>query len=140
LYLLDALHLCEVVARARRLRPDVVIIDRYIYDQLANLPLNNPLSRIFARGIHSFVPRPDVAYLLDTDVEAARARKPEYPVEFMHKSRTAYMRLAGLLKTLTVIPAFGLQEAKAAVVVAFNRALARPRTKSELASDGAAAA
>ena len=29
------------------------------------------------------VPRPDVAYLLDADPEAARARKPEYPVDFM---------------------------------------------------------
>lgn len=139
LYLLDALHLCEVVARARRLRPDVVIMDRYIYDQLANLPLDNPLSRIFAKTIHSFVPRPDVAYLLDADVEAARARKPEYPVEFMHKSRAAYMRLPDLLRTITVIPPLGLEDAKTAVVVAFNRAMARPRTTA-LASDGAAAA
>jgi thymidylate kinase len=137
LYLLDALHLCEVVARARRVRPDVVIMDRYIYDQLANLPLDNPVSRIFARTIHSFVPRPDVAYLLDSDVEAARARKPEYPVEFMHKSRAAYMRLADLLKSLTVIPPLGLDEAKAAVVTMFNRALARPH-RTALASDGAA--
>jgi thymidylate kinase len=139
LYLLDALHLCEVVARARRLRPDVVIMDRYIYDQLANLPLENPVSRIFAKTIHAFVPRPEVAYLLDADVEAARARKPEYPVDFMHKSRTAYMRLADLLKTITVIPPLGLEEAKAAVVTTFNRALASPRTTA-LASDGAAAA
>jgi thymidylate kinase len=139
LYLLDALHLCEVVARARRLRPDVVIMDRYIYDQLANLPLENPVSRVFAKTIHAFVPRPEVAYLLDADVEAARARKPEYPVDFMHKSRMAYMRLADLLKTMTVIPPLGLEEAKAAVVTTFNRVLARPRTTA-LASDGAAAA
>jgi thymidylate kinase len=139
LYLLDALHLCEVVARARRLRPDVVIMDRYIYDQLANLPLENPVSRVFAKAIHAFVPRPEVAYLLDADVEAARVRKPEYPVDFMHKSRTAYMRLADLLKTMTVIPPLGLEEARAAVVTTFNRVLARPRTTA-LASDGAAAA
>ena len=139
LYLLDALHLCEVVARARRGRPDVVIVDRYIYDQLANLPLDNAVSRNFAKFVHAFVPRPDVAYLLDADVEAARARKPEYPVEFMHKSRAAYMKLAGLLGTLTVIPPLGLEDAKAAVVQAFNRALARPTRKVAYSPNSAAA-
>src|SRR3954468_22841194 len=49
LYALDSVHLCEVVARSRRGSPDVVIMDRYIYDQLANLPLSNLLSRGFVR-------------------------------------------------------------------------------------------
>lgn len=139
LYLLDAIHLCEVVARARRGRPDVIVMDRYIYDQLANLPLDNPLSRNFVKFVHAFVPRPDVAYLLDADVEAARARKPEYPVEFMHKSRAAYMKLAAMLKTLAIIPPLGLDEAKAAVVNAFNRAFARPDKRAEFEPTSAAA-
>ena len=126
LYLLDAIHLCEVVARARRGRPDVIIMDRYIYDQLANLPLDNAVSRRFATFVHRFVPRPDVAYLLDADVEAAYLRKPEYPVEFMHKSRAAYMKLASLLKTLTIVPPLALEDAKKAVVNAFNRAFTKP--------------
>lgn len=138
LYLLDAVHLCEVVARARRGRPDVVIIDRYMYDELANLPLDHGVTRRFARFVSSFVPRPDVAYLLDADVEAARARKPEYPVEFMHKSRAAYMNLAALVGTLTVIPPLPLEEAKTAVVQAFNRALARPVRKAALTPEAAA--
>jgi thymidylate kinase len=139
LYLLDAVHLCEVVARARRGRPDVIVMDRYIYDQLANLPLDNPLSRGFLKLVHAFVPRPDVAYLLDADVEAARARKPEYPVEFMHKNRAAYMKLAAVLKTLTIVPPLGLDEAKAAVVNAFNRAFGRPGQTVTLSPTSAAA-
>ena len=139
LYLLDAVHLCEVVARARRGNPDVVIVDRYIYDQVANLPLENAASRWFAKTVHAFVPRPDVAYLLDADVEAARARKPEYPVEFMHKSRAAYLKLAEMLRTLTVIPALGLEEAKAAVINSFHAALERRDRATTLAPDGAAA-
>jgi thymidylate kinase len=139
LYLLDAVHLCEVVARSRRGNPDVVIVDRYIYDQLANLPLENAASRWFAKTVHAFVPRPDVAYLLDADVEAARARKPEYPVEFMHKSRAAYMKLAAMLRTLTVIPPLGLDDAKAAVVSAFHAALERRDRTTALAPDSAAA-
>ena len=46
LYLLDALHLVIVVNRARRSGADVIIMDRYIYDELANLPLSNRLTQI----------------------------------------------------------------------------------------------
>ncbi len=72
-------------------------MDRYIYDELANLPLSNPLTRLFVRFIARLIPRPDVAYLLDADPEAARARKPEYPVDFMRECRASYFRLAELL-------------------------------------------
>ncbi len=120
LYLLDALHLCEVVARARRGNPDVIIMDRYIYDELANLPLDSAITRAFVCFIHKLVPTPDVAYLLDADIEAAVARKPEYPVDFMHKCRAAYFKLADILKTMTVVPPLPLDEAKAAVVSAFE--------------------
>jgi len=44
LYLLDALHLSWMLAKARRSDYDVIIVDRYIYDELANLPLDNPFS------------------------------------------------------------------------------------------------
>lgn len=112
LYLVDALHLVQVVARARRSGSDVMIMDRYIYDELANLPLSNWLTRLFVRMVAAFVPRPDVAYILDADPEAARARKPEYPVDFLHLCRSAYLRLARMLGTATVIPPLPLAEAK----------------------------
>jgi thymidylate kinase len=121
LYLLDAINLCEVLGRSRRGDPDVIVMDRYIYDQLANLPLGNPLSRTFVRMVDKLVPRPDVAYLLDADVEAARARKPEYPVSFMREARTAYLRLSGLIEGITVIPAQSLAESQRAVVEIFDR-------------------
>src|SRR3954468_23844058 len=76
LYLLDAMHLCRVVARAKKSGTNIVILDRYIYDELSNLNLQNPLSRRFVNFIHGFVPRPDIAYLLDADPVAAYARKP----------------------------------------------------------------
>jgi hypothetical protein len=66
------------------------------------------------------VPCPDVAFILDADVEAARARKPEYPVEFMYKCRAAYMKLQEVLGTLTIIPPLPLEQAKQAVVKAFE--------------------
>ncbi len=112
LYLLDALHLVRVISKARRSGVDVVIMDRYIYDELANLPLSNALTRIFVRLVTAFVPTPTVAYILDADPEAARARKPEYPVEFLHLCRSAYLRLARMLRSLTVIPPLPIDEAK----------------------------
>ncbi|MBV9087674.1 MAG: thymidylate kinase, partial [Acidobacteriaceae bacterium] len=96
LYFLDALHLASVVAKARRSKPDVIIMDRYIYDEWANLPLGNPLSRLYIWLVQQVVPQPDIAYLLDADPEAARRRKPEYPLEFMRECRRSYRRLAEL--------------------------------------------
>ena len=119
LYLLDAIHLVGVVARARRSGADVIIMDRYIYDELANLPLANPLTRAFVRLVSALAPRPDVAYILDADPEAARARKPEYPVDFMRLCRDAYLRLAQMLGRMRVIPPLPLEEAKQAVEAAF---------------------
>lgn len=139
LYLLDAIHLCEVVARSRRGRPDVIVMDRYIYDEFANLPLGNFATRAFVRMVDGFIPCPDVAYLLDADVEAARARKPEYPVEFMHKCQNSYMKLAKMLGYLTVIPPLPLEEAKHAVLRAFNRVV-QPRLAQKNAELDTAAA
>src|SRR5437868_931359 len=69
LYLLDAIHLRRLARRALHSGADVVIFDRYIYDELANLPLNNPISRIFARLLSALAPQPLLAYLLDADPE-----------------------------------------------------------------------
>jgi thymidylate kinase len=123
LYLLDAMHLRVVVERALKSGNDVVIVDRYVYDELANLPLDGPMTRAFVRMVEKVAPLPDIAYLLDADPEAAHKRKPEYPVDFMHKCRAAYHRLAGLLGTMTIIPPLPLAEAKLAVVTACDKTI-----------------
>jgi thymidylate kinase len=131
LYLLDALHLVWVVARARSLGSDAVVMDRYIYDELANLPLVNPLTRVFVRFVAALAPRPDIAYLLDADPDAAVARKPEYPVTFMRKCRAAYYDLACLLGTMTVIPPMPLNEVRQAIVDTLFAALGTEKRESE---------
>ena len=139
LYLADSIHLCEVIARARRGAPDVIIMDRYIYDELANLPLDNPLTRAFVKSVARLVPKPDVAYLLDTDVAAAHARKPEYPLDFMHKCRAAYFALAQLLGNITVVPPLLLEESKQAVLTAFESAYGATLSTSVSSPDPLAA-
>ena len=141
LYLLDAINLGLVVARAKKKSgADVLILDRYIYDELSNLNLANPFSRAFVKFVHSFVPRPNVAYLLDADPVKAYERKPEYPVEFMKKCRRAYFDLAALLRSMTVIPAMDLPAAKLAVLKAAERELAAQGRSADLVSGSLSAA
>jgi len=104
LYLADALNLMFCVRRIQKRRAhQVVIFDRYIYDELANLPLNRKLVRRFVNAVLRFVPQPDFAYILDAKPEAARARKPEYPLEFLRLNRQSYLTLATLRKGLDVL-------------------------------------
>ena len=103
LYLLDALSLRSFVKRVASTEVDYIVFDRYIYDELANLPLHNGLMRAYVRFVLRWVPRPDVAYLIDADPETARIRKPEYPLEFLHKNRDAYLALSRLIEPMRVI-------------------------------------
>jgi len=137
LYLLDALNLVRVVSAARRSGADIVIMDRYIYDELANLPLAKVPTRAFVRMVNAFVPQPDVAYLLDADPEAARNRKPEYPLEFLHTCRRAYVDLASILGIMTVIPPLPLSEAKREVETALVVALSQKLMRTEAHLDAA---
>lgn len=123
LYALDALHLPRAITRVRRTNADVIIMDRYIHDELANLPLHRLLTRAYIRLIAMLAPAPDIAFVLDADPEAARKRKPEYPVDFLQKSRASYLELANLLGTITVIPALSLPEAKQLVELSFQTIL-----------------
>ena len=139
LYLLDAINLRRVTRHAEKSGADVVILDRYIYDELANLNLRNPVSRAFAKFVHRIVPIPDIAYLLDADPADACARKPEYPVDFMKQCRRSYFELAGLLKTMTVIPVLPLPRAKSAVLKAAQQKLMLAIDAKRVGSDTVAA-
>lgn len=111
LYVLDAVSLRRVVGKALSSGIDVLICDRYIYDELANLTLSNPAARAYVRLILKLVPKPDVSYLLDADPVQARARKPEYPLDFLHTNRASYLALSNLAG-ITVIPPDSIQNVK----------------------------
>jgi thymidylate kinase len=122
LYFADAINLCRIVASARRgSNCDVVIFDRYIYDELANLPLKRWPARAFIWLVLKIVPKPDVAYIVDADPEAARARKPEYPLEFLRRNREAYLSLGQLSGNITVIEPLSIDAAKVKIQQEFLR-------------------
>lgn len=96
---LDAVRLQWLFADLTQGEHDVVIFDRYIYDQIANLNLKSSGVRTLALLLLKCAPRPGVAYLLDADPSLARSRKPEYPIEFLQWNRNNYLtlgRMAGM--------------------------------------------
>jgi thymidylate kinase len=114
LFLFDALNLRRVIAKTRANGAHIIVFDRYIFDQLATLPLERPIARAYARFILKLVPRPDVAYLLDAEPEVARERKPEYPLEFLYKYRRSYLYLRDIAG-LTLIEARSQEEVRMAI-------------------------
>ncbi len=112
LYFFDCVHLKSVVKKAYASRPDVVIFDRYLFDQLTTLPLRRRVARLYARFLYGLVPHPKLAFLLDADPEAAFARKPEYPLDFLRQYRASYTQVSDLLGCMTIIPPSSLEEAR----------------------------
>lgn len=117
LYLLDAFSLRVVVQRALRSPVDCVICDRYCYDELANLDLRRGPARLYARMLLALTPRPGAPIILDAIPAQARARKPEYPLDFLEFSRQSYARLAALA-SLTLIPPGTTGEVRQTVLAA----------------------
>lgn len=112
LYGMDALSLRAFIAKASQSEPEVIVFDRYIYDELANLNLRNPAVRIYIRAILALAPKPDIIYVLDANPSEARARKPEYPIEFLCTSRKAYLALSLLVGGVHVIDPMPIEEVK----------------------------
>jgi len=112
IYSIDAVSVLLTVKRLLNSDADLVIFDRYIYDEIANLTLGNPAIRAYVRAIMSFVPKPDISYVLDADPVKARARKPEYPIEFLRTNRQSYLDLSDLVGGMTVIPPMPIEDVK----------------------------
>ena len=119
-YILDVLRLRVLLARIPARRFDYVIFDRYIFDEIANLPLHRRPIRLYVRAILAFTPRPEVAYLLDADPEAAAARKPEYPLNFLHDNRNAYLELSKLVRNMNVIEPLSAEATKLRIAELFS--------------------
>jgi thymidylate kinase len=102
-YMLDVARLHFLLASQRLRNSDVVIFDRYVYDQIANFH-SQSFSRLYGKLLLKQTPKPDLAFILDASPDAAFARKPEYPLEFVHRNRRNFLRLCELVPQLIVIP------------------------------------
>lgn len=128
----DALSARFLVRKTLRSGEDLVIFDRFIYDELANLDLRNRVMRAYARLVMKFVPRPDISYLLDAEPVEARARKPEYPLDFLHTCRRSYLALSDCIGGMTVIAPMPIREVEQKVLgdVLEELSLAAPESKN----------
>lgn len=129
LYFLDALKVRLMIRGIRSSDADVVIFDRYIYDELANLPLKSLLSRMFIRFLLKLTPTPDVSFVIDADPVAALARKPEYPLEFLRRNREAYLTLSSLSGAITVVDPLPVEEAEKRIRESFLRTVFVPEQR-----------
>jgi thymidylate kinase len=128
IYLADAVSTRSLMKRAQRSDADVIIadvtiFDRFIYDELANLRLDNVVMRTYARMIAGFVPKPEICFLLDADPVKARARKPEYPLEFLQFSRNSYFALSEIIDCMTVIAPMSVEEVEQEILSRAEAAL-----------------
>ena len=118
LYVLDALNLRSAVNRARTDSASIVVFDRYIYDQLATLPIN-AFTKAYDRLVLHIAPKPDIAFVLDAEPEVARERKPEYPIDFLHEYRASYFALCRLAGLVLIAPG-SLDEVQSEIVQRVN--------------------
>jgi thymidylate kinase len=115
LYVLDVDRLQRLLASQAIRNSDVVIFDRYIYDQVANIYSPSIAARSYAKMLLRRTPAPDLAFVLDASPTAAFARKPEYPLEFVHQNRQNFLRLRELVPQLIVISDAGVEDVKSEI-------------------------
>jgi thymidylate kinase len=129
-YLADSISLRLVLERMKESGTDVVICDRYIYDELANLPLNRWFARALVHLALWISPQPDAAFLIDADPIAARARKPEYPLEFLRRNRESYLTLRDLTGHMILIEPSSIETAETKMKAAALERISRSQPAS----------
>ena len=138
-YVLDVARLHRVLASGHTHDYDVVIFDRYIYDQIANLDSQSMALRAYRKFLLKQAPAPDLAFVIDALPAEAFARKPEYPLEFVYRNRRSFLRLRELHAPIIVIPAASVEEMERDIRVHINHSrLGVPelhRETTDLAAD-----
>jgi thymidylate kinase len=114
-YLLDVARLRRLLAGQEAKDTDVVIFDRYIYDQIANIYSHSFAARTYGEFLLQRTPVPDLAFFIDASPAAAFTRKPEYPLEFMFQNRRSFLRLRELVPDLIVIPDATTEDVKSEI-------------------------
>lgn len=130
-YMLDVTRLHRLLASEQVSNADVVIFDRYIYDQIANINSPSFATRGYSKMLLKLTPVPDLAFVLDASPDAAFARKPEYPLEFMHRNRRAFLRLQELAPRLTVISDARPEDVRSEIIFHVGRSRLAERVSTE---------
>jgi dTMP kinase len=103
-YMLDIVRLRRLLITQKKQNVDVVIFDRYVYDQVANIYSQSIAARIYGKLLFAEAPAPDLAFVIDASPAAAFARKPEYPLDFVYRNRQTFLDLRELVPSLIIVP------------------------------------
>ena len=122
LYILDVVRLRHLLTTAA-VRGDVIIFDRYVYDQLANIYSYSSLTRAYIQLLLRQTPRPDLAFIIDTSPDEAFARKPEYPLDFIYKNRRSFLQLREFCPELIRISGNALEAVKSEILAHLRQTL-----------------
>lgn len=120
-YLFDVARLRRLLASQDARNADVIIFDRYIYDQIANIYCRSFVARTYGKILLQRTPAPDLAFFLDASPAAAFARKPEYPLEFMLQNRRSFLRLRELAPELIVIADAAAEDVRSEILFHVSR-------------------
>lgn len=105
-YIIDLLIFYLKNLYYRVFKNEVLVIDRYLYDSVANLFNTN--SDLYTKFMLKIIPTPDLAIFLDVDPMVAFKRKAEYPPEFYPKRRDAYLDIFNRLNTGFIVRSNGI--------------------------------
>ena len=136
-YLLDTLRLRLVVKKLRATSVDFIIFDRYVYDLLVQIRPRHWFARLYNRTLVALAPAPQLALILDTPPDEAFRRKPEYPLEFMHEYRSAFLGLREFVPQLTVIPGGTVEDVQRRILESLSGSLARSKNPNAVDRDSA---
>ncbi len=118
-YPLDSLLLRLWLLLLSALGYTAVVCDRFVYDQIVNLPdTDGPLSRLIRR----LSPSPDMAILLDVPPDVARQRRPEHPPDYYTTRHVRYRQLLVTESALTAIPSTTIDTTQQRIEHAINSA------------------
>jgi thymidylate kinase len=134
-YMLDVARLHRLMASQNVKNCDVVIFDRYIYDQVANIYSQSFVARIYAKLLMKQTPAPDLAFILDASPTAAFARKPEYPLEFVYRNRQTFLHLRELVPQLIIISDAKPDDVKSEIYFHISQSRLAERTLTEGKTD-----
>jgi len=142
-YMLDVTRLHTLLTSEQVSNSDVVIFDRYVYDQIANIHSPSFATRSYSKILLKQTPVPDLAFVLDASPDAAFARKPEYPLEFVHRNRRAFLQLKELAPQLIIISDAKPEDVRSEIIFHISRSRLAERVsiegKTDVVADSAVA-
>lgn len=119
-YFFDLLILLAVRFHEEKIKKNVLILDRYFYDSLADVAGRGWWNWMYIKFFLFIIPIPDVPVFVDATADQAFARKAEYPIDYLKRRRIVYEKIFALVHRSVVIPNNDLNVALQALEASVN--------------------